>query len=88
MNRKDGAKAAPRRFRRGGAGLSVGGMNDSGKSDQKARQQRRLSTALRENLKRRKVQARGRDTADAAERGGGEGAPHDSAGFGADKRER
>jgi len=35
-------------------------MSESGKSAQKARLQRRLSSALRENLKRRKAQARGR----------------------------
>ena len=38
----------------------------------------RLREALRENLKRRKVQARGRD---AAPRRDGSGAPHDSAGI-------
>jgi hypothetical protein len=51
----------------------------------KARRQRRLGAALRENLKRRKVQAKGRAAA-----GGGEAAakPHDSAGIGADKQGR
>jgi hypothetical protein len=61
-------------------------MGDSGKGAEKARQQRRLSTALRENLKRRKAQARGRDTAEEAGSAAGQGKPHDSAGFGADKR--
>ena len=51
----------------------------------KARQQRRLGAALRENLKRRKAQAKGRAAAE-----GGEAAakPHDSAGIGADKQSR
>jgi hypothetical protein len=52
---------------------------------EKARRQRRLGAALRENLKRRKAQAKGRAAA-----GGGEAAakPHDSAGIGADKQSR
>jgi hypothetical protein len=52
---------------------------------EKARRQRRLGAALRENLKRRKAQAKGRVAA-----GGGEAAakPHDSAGIGADKQSR
>jgi hypothetical protein len=41
----------------------------------------RLRAALRENLKRRKSQARGRSQADAGERT----TPHDSAGFVPDK---
>jgi hypothetical protein len=51
---------------------------------EKARRQRRLGAALRENLKRRKAQAKGRAAA------GGEAAakPHDSAGIGADKQSR
>ena len=58
-------------------------MSESGKAQQKAVRQRRLSAALRENLKRRKAQARGRVApAPEAERAG---APHDSAGIGADK---
>ena len=55
------------------------------KRAEKARRQRRLGAALRENLKRRKAQAKGRGAA-----GGGEAAekPHDSAGIGADKQSR
>ena len=55
------------------------------KRAQKARRQRRLGAALRENLKRRKAQAKGRAAAS-----GGEAAakPHDSAGIGADKQSR
>jgi hypothetical protein len=55
------------------------------KRAEKARRQRRLGAALRENLKRRKTQAKGRAAA-----GGGEAAakPHDSAGIGADKQGR
>ena len=56
-------------------------MNERPKSQQKAAQQQRLSAALRENLKRRKAQAKGR--AAAVER---DAPPHDSAGIGPDKR--
>jgi hypothetical protein len=58
-------------------------MNDGPKSPEKARRERRLSAALRENLKRRKAQARGRSAGDPAEP---TGAPHDSAGIAGDKR--
>jgi hypothetical protein len=50
-------------------------MADRPKSEKELRDER-LQAALRENLKRRKAQARGR--AEAAE-------PHDSAGFAAEK---
>jgi hypothetical protein len=63
-------------------------MSEDGKSAQKARLQRRLSAALRENLKRRKAQAKRRGAADAADSGAGPGKPHDSAGIGADKQSR
>jgi hypothetical protein len=56
-------------------------MSNQPKSDRKAKQRRRLSAALRENLKRRKAQARGR----AAETGETPAKPHDSAGIGEDK---
>ena len=56
-------------------------MNDRPKRAEKARRQRRLGAALRENLKRRKAQAKGRAT--AAE---GAGKSHDSAGIDADKQ--
>jgi hypothetical protein len=46
-------------------------------------QQRRLSAALRENLKRRKAQAKGRAAAPVVDR---PGEPHDSAGIAEDKR--
>jgi hypothetical protein len=56
-----------------------------GKSKQRAIERRRLAAALRENLKRRKAQARGRD----AEKAAGERAePHDSAGIVEDKQGR
>jgi hypothetical protein len=58
-------------------------MNDRPKAAQKARQRRRLSAALRENLKRRKAQARGRAGDDRVPRRAGK--PHDSAGIGEDK---
>ena len=59
-------------------------MKDGPKNPEKARRERRLSAALRENLKRRKAQARGRSV------GGAEveptRAPHDSAGIAGDKQ--
>ncbi len=59
-------------------------MNDRRKTAEKARQQRRLGAALRENLKRRKAQAKGRSSASGA---GKTGAPHDSAGIAGDKQD-
>jgi hypothetical protein len=53
------------------------------KSPEQAVQQRRLSAALRENLKRRKAQAKGRTAAPAVDPAG---EPHDSAGIAEDKR--
>ena len=55
---------------------------DDGPDDHKAREQARLAAALRENLKRRKAQARGRATTGSPEDGA---KPHDSAGIDADK---
>jgi hypothetical protein len=55
-------------------------MNDRPKRAEKARRQRRLGAALRENLKRRKAQAKGRASAEQA------GKPHDSAGIDVDKQ--
>jgi hypothetical protein len=53
-------------------------MDDRPKTDEQAAQRRRrLSAALRENLKRRKAQAKGRTT----EAGDRTGKPHDSAGI-------
>jgi hypothetical protein len=52
-------------------------VSESHKAVQEARRRRRLAAALRENLKRRKVQAKGRVAAE----------PHDSAGIAADKRD-
>jgi hypothetical protein len=52
-------------------------MNDGSKGAEKMRQRRRLSAALRENLKRRKAQAKRRGTASDA-RGD---QSHDSAGI-------
>ena len=54
-------------------------MTDRPKVTEKEMRERRLQAALRENLKRRKGQARGRaDRRQKAE-------PHDSAGIAADK---
>ena len=58
-------------------------IGESGKAALKARERRRLAAALRENLKRRKAQAKGRVAAQTAiEASAG---PHDSAGIGDDK---
>jgi len=62
-------------------------MIDRPKTAEKARRQRRLGSALRENLKRRKAQAKGRSTAGAAA-SDHTAAPHDSAGIAGDKRGR
>jgi hypothetical protein len=62
--------------------MTGGNGNERPKNDQKARERARLAAALRENLKRRKAQARGRAADDAPE---GSGKPHDSAGIRADK---
>jgi hypothetical protein len=61
-------------------------MGGSEKAAQKERQERRLAAALRENLKRRKAQARGRGGAHGTEESPAE--PHDSAGIADDKRNR
>ena len=58
-------------------------MAESPKPSEKALREQRLRAALRENLKRRKAQARGR-----AETREAPGEPHDSAGIGAEKRNR
>jgi hypothetical protein len=65
-------------------------MRDGGKAAQKARQGRRLAAALRENLKRRKAQAKGRSVAPTATEATVERstAPHDSAGIADDKQNR
>jgi hypothetical protein len=55
-------------------------MSGERKDPNAARRAERLRAALRENLKRRKAQARGRETA-----GGEAGKPHDSAGIVQDK---
>jgi hypothetical protein len=58
-------------------------MDDAPKTgEQAAQRRRRLSAALRENLKRRKAQARGRT---ATEPEVNTGKPHDSAGIVDDK---
>jgi len=54
-------------------------MNERPKAAEKARRQQRLSAVLRENLKRRKAQAKGRSA--VADR-----APHDSAGIAGNKQ--
>jgi hypothetical protein len=63
-------------------------MSESGKAAEAARRRERLSAALRENLKRRKGQARGRESGAPVEPATPmpEPEPHDSAGIGADKK--
>jgi len=56
-------------------------MTDRPKSAEKARREHRLGAALRENLKRRKTQAKARSAAAPRPE-----APHDSAGIDPDKR--
>ena len=72
-------------FRRVASGRNLAFMDDREKRAEKMRQQRRLGAALRENLKRRKVQAKARagssDAACAAK-------SHDSAGIVGHKQER
>jgi hypothetical protein len=73
-------------------------MTDRPKDQQKQSRNRRLSVALRDNLKRRKAQAKGRTLGRKVEQGA-EPAPtpsaaapstetHDSAGFAEEKRNR
>ena len=58
-------------------------MSEHPKQRKKAAAQQRLATALRDNLKRRKAQAKGRATGAATDR---IGTPHDSAGIAEDKQ--
>ena len=60
-------------------------MNDREKRAEKVRQRRRLGAALRENLKRRKAQAKARAAGSGA---AGAAESHDSAGIGGHKQER
>jgi hypothetical protein len=62
-------------------------MTDRPKDQEKQNRNRRLSAALRDNLKRRKAQARGR-TAEKDGPAGSSTGTHDSAGFAEDKRNR
>jgi hypothetical protein len=64
-------------------GRNLPAMADGPKNPEKTRRERRLSAALRENLKRRKAQARGRSAGAPTET---TGTPHDSAGIAGDKR--
>ena len=59
-------------------------MDERGKRAEKMNQQRRLGVALRENLKRRKVQAQARAGSSGAARAA---KSHDSAGIVGHKRE-
>jgi hypothetical protein len=60
-------------------------VNDEPKNQEKASRERRLGAALRENLKRRKAQARARAVAQVHPHA----APsHDSAGIGGDDKEK
>jgi hypothetical protein len=57
-------------------------MRESGNQDRKVKERRRLSAALRENLRRRKAQARARASGPHPE---SPSKPHDSAGIGEDE---
>jgi len=59
-------------------------MDERLKDEEQKKRQQRLSTALRENLKRRKAQAKARI---AAQSGRDAKKPHDSAGFADDDAE-
>src|SRR5262249_4805905 len=60
-------------------------MNERGKRAEKMSQQRRLGAALRENLKRRKAQAKARATGSGP---AGAAKSHDSAGIAGHKQQR
>ena len=69
--------------------LNLAAMDERPKSTGKASQQRRLAAALRDNLKRRKAQAKGRATAPGAEPESADqpgDRPHDSAGIAGHKQ--
>jgi len=67
-------------------GRKLAGVSDRPKSAEQERRERRLSAALRENLKRRKAQAKARaTTASVPEH---TATSHDSAGIAGDKRTR
>jgi len=68
-------------LRRKACGVNPSGMSEARKQTEKVRREQRLQAALRENLKRRKAQARAR-----SEKHGGEGEPHDSAGIVIEKK--
>ena len=72
-------------FRRAPSGRNLASMDERGKRAEKMRQQRRLGAALRENLKRRKVQAKARAGSSDAVRAA---KSHDSAGIVGLKQER
>ena len=61
-------------------------MDDRPKRTQKASQQRRLGAALRENLKRRKAQAKGRASAPGTDPKADGDKSHDSAGIAGHKQ--
>jgi hypothetical protein len=69
-------------------------VTETPKDPQKVRRAQRLSAALRDNLKRRKAQAKQRNLERSAASGakhapaGPSTETHDSAGFGEDKRNR
>ena len=66
------------------SGRNLASMDERAKRAEKMRQQRRLGAALRENLKRRKVQAKAR----AGSSGARAAKSHDSAGIVGHKQER
>ena len=73
-------------FRLPADGHSLRAVSDRPKSSEQQSRARRLSAALRENLKRRKAQAKARAATPEVSGSERDDAPHDSAGITADKR--
>jgi hypothetical protein len=76
----------PRSLPQGRKWRNLANMSERPKQQQAKRRRQRLSVALRQNLKRRKAQARQRRQSGASA-GAAEGVPHDSAGFPGDRPE-
>ena len=82
---RQAASALPWAFLPAAPPLILPAMDDRPKRTQKASQQRRLGAALRENLKRRKAQAKGRASAPGTDPKA-DGESHDSAGIAGHKQ--
>ena len=82
---RQAASALPWAFLPAAPPLILPAMDDRPKRTQKASQQRRLGAALRENLKRRKAQAKGRASAPGTDPQADDKS-HDSAGIAGHKQ--